>query len=376
MFRRNNFFSKTLAIYLAKDLLKTFFLLYLAVFFLVFMVDYIEFLSKGKNHIVPLLAGIKIVAYRTPRIMESLIQFLVLLSSAITLKKLSSRGELTAMYASGFSLWKITAVFSVLSLVIGFLNIFIVNPFFIKTSKISKKMELFHTKMESGEFVESPNGIWFEQINPKNNEKIILRTVKIYLDGMIFRDNIMLIFDENEKFLKKLSIEELTLYENFWLAKGVFTVEKGKPIKSAEKITILTNLKKDFVAQKIKNKYENINYMNIYQLAEFYDVFKKHKLDYGKFLAKINIELSFPFTLALMCMTAIIFITNTLRKNSALVEIFGATVAGVAIFIIQNTICELALANKISVFYVWRAVCFFFILAFIFLVQKIELNNL
>jgi lipopolysaccharide export system permease protein len=376
MFKKNNFFSKTLAAYLVKDFLKTFLLLYLAVLFLVFVVDYVEFLSKERNHIVPLLVGIKIVAYRTPHIIETLFQFLVLLSSAITLKKLSSRGELTAMYVNGFSLWRIVITFSILSLVIGFLNILAVNPIFIRTSKISKKIEMFHTKREEGEFVESSNGIWFEQRNPKNNEKIVLRTAKIYLDEMIFKDNTMLILDEREKFLKKFDVEELVLFENFWLAKGVFTMERGEPIKFAEKMTIPTNLKKDFIIQKIKNKYENINYMNVYQLIEFYGAFKTHKLGYNKFLAKINIMFYSPFALALMCMAAVIFITNTLRKNSTLVEIFGATVAGVVIFIVQNTVYELVLAGKISIFYIWYMACFFFILAFIFLIRKIELDNL
>ncbi|MDR0571797.1 MAG: LptF/LptG family permease [Rickettsiales bacterium] len=372
---KNNFFSGILVRYLIKNFIKVFLVLYLSILFLVFVIDYVEFLSKDKNQVVPLWIGLKVIIYRVPQIVSSLSQFLVLLTSAIVIKKMSLKNELTIFYVNGFSLWKIILIFLLPSLIISLISIFIMTPFFIKTSKISKKIELFYTKNESSEFIEEKNGIWFEQINMKNMEKMILRASKVYVGDMIFKDNIMLIFDEDGDFLKRLDIEELRLFEGFWLAKNVFVTERGKPIFLTTQLTIGTNLKKDFVIQRLRNRYENINYMSIYQLMKFNRTFKEYKLDYHKFLAKINIIFSIPLTFMFMCFISAVFITNNVRKNSTLIDMFKIVAIGIIFFIIQNTINEIVLAEKIPIFYIWYTFVLFFVITFYFLIKKIDLAN-
>jgi lipopolysaccharide export LptBFGC system permease protein LptF len=335
----------------------------------------VEFLSKDKNQIIPFLTGIKIAAYRAPQIVSSFSQFLTLLTGAIVIKRLSIRNELTILYVNGFSLWKITLIFLISSILISLISIFIMTPIFIKTSKISKKIELFYTKNESSEFIEEKNGIWFEQLNIKNAEKMILRTSKVYVDEMTFKDNIMLIFDEEGNFLRRLDIEELKLFEGFWLAKNIFVTERGKPISPITQLAVNTNLKKDFVVQRLRNRYENINYMNIYQLIRFNKTFKKYRLDYHKFSAKINIVLSAPLAFISMCFISAALVTNDVRKNSALIDMFKVVAVGIIFFIIQNAVNEMVLADKIPIFYIWYAFTLFFVVAFYFLIKKIDLAN-
>jgi lipopolysaccharide export system permease protein len=342
----------------------------------VFLVDYVEFISKDRNKLIPFLTGVKIIVYRAPYIVESFSQFIILLSSAIVIKKLSSKNELTILYINGFSLWRIITLFSIVSIIISCLNIFIAAPIFINASKTSKKIELLHRAKENVEFIGSSNGIWFEQLNPKTNEKMILRTSKVYIEDMIFKDNILLILDSGGNFMKRLNIDELKLFEDFWFGKNAFVVEKGKPITFLEQITLSTNLKKDFILQRLRNKYENINYMNIYQLIKFNKSFKEYKLEHKKFSAKINTIFASPFVFALMCFISAVFTSNSVRKNTTVIEMFSVVAVGIAFFIIQNTIYEIVLAGKIPIFYIWHMLLLFFTVFGRLLIKKINLGNL
>jgi lipopolysaccharide export LptBFGC system permease protein LptF len=341
----------------------------------VFLVDYVEFISKDRNKLIPFLMGVKIIVYRAPYIVESFSQFIILLSSAIVIEKLSLKNELTILYINGFSLWRIITLFSIVSILISCFNIFIAAPIFINASKTSKKIELLHRTKENVEFIDSNNGIWFEQLNPKTNEKMILRASRVYIEDMIFKDNILLILDGDGNFIKRLNIDELKLFDGFWFGKNAFTMERSKPIIFLEQITLNTNLKKDFILQRLRNRYENINYMNIYQLIKFNKAFGEYKLEHKKFSAKINAIFASPFVFVLMCFISAIFTSNSVRKNTTVIEMFSVVAVGIAFFIIQNTICEIVLAGKISIFYIWRMLLLFFTAFGRLLIKKINLKN-
>lgn len=363
--------------YIIFDFIKLFIVLYLSIFCLVFIADFLEFSRKIKFDFNSFFVVCKIVLFRAPKILEDFVQFLVLLASAITLKKYVARSEMTIMQMNGVSLWKIIKIFSGISIALSVLIITIFNPIALHLNKIAKKAELSYFKKEQFDFVESANGIWLKQNDTKNNQKAIIRSSKVYLNDYSFVDNIIIVLDENNKFIKRLNIENMKLEDMNWKAYNINQVEYLKPIQHFDEMVIATNITQEFVKQQLQNKYENVSQMSFYKLVNLTKEFKKVGLPIKKFVIQQNIFLTKPFVFIMMSMIACLVIKNTNRKDNTIFEIFVTVVIGILLFIVQNIIFELTMAQKLShIFAIWGWIVFVYLVLFYLLIKKIELSNI
>ena len=173
---------KTVSLYLIKEFLKIFALIIFSISILVFIVDFMEFFPNIQKFSIPPVDAIKIVVFRIPNMLESFLQFLILLTTIFTVIKIASRSELTVLYVNGFSTWKILKIYSYLVFVIGLVVIFFLNFLFSVLAKQSKLMENRYSRKENEYFIESNSGIWFRQIDPETNVEFIVRAKKVYVN--------------------------------------------------------------------------------------------------------------------------------------------------------------------------------------------------
>ncbi|MDR1945341.1 MAG: LptF/LptG family permease, partial [Candidatus Peribacteria bacterium] len=250
--------------YLIKEFLKIFFLIILSVFILIFIVDFLEFSSRIQKYSIPPKDSIKIILYRIPLMLETFLQFIVLLSINFTLTKISIKSELTILYASGYSAWKILRIYSAIALGIGLFTVLFLNFFFSNLYKQSKTIENIYTKNKDESFIGLDNGIWFKQIDEKNND-IVIRASGVYLENLTFED-VVIIFNKNGKFEKRYNVEKMILTDNFWILHNINIIRQNEKIAFKKKDILSTQLSKKFVQQQIQNKYEDVNLIPFFSL--------------------------------------------------------------------------------------------------------------
>ena len=158
-----DFFAKRINIYLLKEFIKIFLLMLFSIFLLVFIIDFLEFSQNIHKHSIPPIDAIKIVLYRVPSMIESFLQFIILLSIVFTITKISIKSELTILYTNGFSSWKILKLYSVFIFIFGLVVIFFLNFLFSNLLKQSSIIENSYTKKENRYFVESYNYIKYKR---------------------------------------------------------------------------------------------------------------------------------------------------------------------------------------------------------------------
>lgn len=369
-----DFFAKRINIYLLKEFIKIFLLMLFSIFLLVFIIDFLEFSQNIHKYSIPPIDAIKIVLYRVPSMIEGFLQFIILLSIVFTITKISIKSELTILYTNGFSSWKILKLYSVFIFIFGLVVIFFLNFLFSNLLKQSSIIENAYTKKENRYFVESKNGIWFKQ-NYDNNE-ILIRASKVYVNELIFKDVIFLFFDKDDNYIKRYDVDEVNLSDEYFILKNIHIYEKNKKIKYEKTMLLETNISRNFMKKLIQNKYEDVDLIPIFLLPSLIRDFSNLGFDVHKFIVREHNLLLTPFLYVLMVFVAVLFSNNNSRNTNYFNVFFITICYGVVFFILQNILFELGSSNKINFFIsTWGFLLFSFLIIFMFLIKKIELQN-
>lgn len=369
-----DFFAKRINIYLLKEFIKIFLLMLFSIFLLVFIIDFLEFSQNIHKYSIPPIDAIKIVLYRVPSMIESFLQFIILLSIVFTITKISIKSELTILYTNGFSSWKILKLYSVFIFIFGLVVIFFLNFLFSNLLKQSSIIENSYTKKENRYFVESKNGIWFKQ--NYDSDEILIRASKVYVNELIFKDVIFLFFDKDDNYIKRYDVDEVSLSDDYFILKNIHIYEKNKKIKYEKTMLLETNISRNFMKKLIQNKYENVDLIPLFLLPSLIRDFSNLGFDVHKFIVREHNLLLTPFLYVLMVFVAVLFSNNNSRNTNYFNVFFITICYGVVFFILQNILFELGSSNKINFFIsTWGFLLFSFLIIFMFLIKKIELQN-
>ena len=370
-----DFFAKRIEIYLLKEFIKIFLLMLFSVFLLVFIIDFMEFSQNIQKFSITPIDAIKIVLYRVPSMIESFLQFIILLSTVLTMTKIATKSELTVLYANGYSSWKILKIYAIFIFFVGLLVIFIFNFLFSNLTKKSVLIENSYTKKDDKYFVTARNGVWFKQIN--NENEIIIKASKIYVNELTFEDLILIFVDEQNNYIKRYNAEEAVLSDKYFILKNVKIYEKNSKIKYKDKVLLETAISQNFMRKLIQNRYEDIDLIPLFNLPSLIKEFSALGLDAHKFIVRQHSLLLTPFLYVLMVCVAILFSNNNHRNTNYFITFFKTICYGVGFFILQSTLFELGASNKINfIVSTWGFLSVSFLLIYLLLIKKIELQNL
>jgi len=178
---------KLIDIFLVKQFLQTVFFSLLAFILIFLVVDAMENLDDFIDQDVPWINILQYYFVFTPEIIKLIIPVAVLFGSLFTAGKVSTLSELTAMRASGVSLYRFMAPFVVTALIISFISLYFggyIVPMANKT-----KIYIEQTYLKKG-LAFTGNNIYFQDSKA--------RIVSInYFDSNINRANIVSIQDFN-----------------------------------------------------------------------------------------------------------------------------------------------------------------------------------
>ena len=234
---------KTIDKYTLKEFIKIFTYFVIGIFMLIFFINILEFSSSIEKYKIPLIDGIKITVYEIPLLLESILQFIILLSSIVTITKLSSTSELIAINASKYSLWNVIKCQVIFSICLAFFIVLLLNPLFINLK--NKSNELKNKYINKTEYSLQPeNGIWLKQ-QDKNNE-IIIKAKNVNIKNLTFSNVILFLTDKEGNFTKKINADKMIYSNNSFILSNVEILENNNFVNK-ESLIISTNLKSNFI---------------------------------------------------------------------------------------------------------------------------------
>lgn len=369
---------KKFSIYIAKDILKNFFIMFIGLLLLFFAVDFFEVSQDVKQIQDGLKIAIQIVLFRIPNLLETILHFIVLLAGLFTFYKLSNNSEIVIMRSTGRSIFQIIKFPAFIAFLFGIFVIAIYNPISASLNIKSERLKNIYLKNEKEDLLESQNGIWFKQKNIEDGSGyIIIKTSRVYKELLIFNDVFLIFIDDDNNFIKRINVNMLKLNDdNTWILTNNYITKKGEKTEFVKEMEIKTNLTKSFIYKTIQNNYESIYNIPFWKLKSSIKDLKESGFDSRKFEIRFYYMLTLPFLFAIMVLVSAYFGIVHNRENKKYISIIQGIAVGFVIFITHNIVFELTSADKLTIFDGSILIVLIFIMLSIYLlIKKDTLSN-
>tara|TARA_A100001037_G_scaffold266954_1_gene259478 strand:+ start:980 stop:2053 length:1074 start_codon:yes stop_codon:yes gene_type:complete len=262
-----------------------------------------------------------------PSMMFELFPFIFLIGTQIFFINLFNNNQINIFKYSGLKNSKIFFILGSLSLIFG---VFIVILFYNFSSNLKNiYLEFKSPYTTDGKYlaVITKNGLWIK--DKINNRNLIINSEKIdenYLIG-----NFITEFDDNFKSIRNITSKKIDVTDKEWLIYDAKVFFKNE-YKFQQELKLKTN----FNYKRIMSLYSNLSSLNIYQLYELRENYKK--LNYS--LTEINLQIlklfSFPLYLLLMTIFSACIMMKIKYLDSSTIKIIVGLFFSVIIYYINN----------------------------------------
>ena len=307
---------------------------------LVFILNLLSELEFFKEIEVGIGFTLLLSALNSPSMIFDMFPFIFLITTQLFFIKLFSNNEIEIFKYSGLKNSKILLILSIMSITTGIL---ITTIFYNMSSNLKNiYLEIKSKYTTDGKYlaVITNNGLWIKDI--VDEKTFIINSSEI--DGNYLLNNFITEFDNNYNVIRNLRSKKIDISKNEWLIHDAKIYKKNNyEIKKNFKIT--TN----FDYKRIQSLYSNLSSLNIFQLYELRENYKK--LNYS--LIEIDIQIfkliSYPFFLLLMTIFSSLIMLRIKKFDSTTLKISLGLFFSVIIYYINNFFLVMGSTEKMAI---------------------------
>ena len=362
-------FSK-LNIYLFKNFIYTFLIVFILFTMLLFFSDLIEQFRKATNKDVPISIIFKLTILNAPSLSFSTLPIVIFFSTILCYLKLIRSSEFIILGSSGISLIQLSKTPIVIFFIIGIIFVMIINPVSAIFQKDFQELDYKYIKRVDRLTSISKNGIWLMQENIDGMTNIIYAK-NIKDDGSTLIDFMLLEYTKDNELAGRIDGKMAQLNNEKWLMTDILhTKNNKKPIfyPSYEYSAFIDE-------DDIKNSLSAPEMMSFFQLSTFIYILEKlgysandYKIYYYNillmpivivgfvFLASsmiIGVKQNDKFTSIIINSLLMIFIyyffsnlMNAIGSNSKLPPLLSTSITPFTLFIISLLLNKYKSINK------------------------------
>jgi len=262
-------FSK-INIYLLKNFIYSFLVVFTLFLLLVFFSDLIEQFRKSTNKNVPLNIIFRLTILNTPFLIFSTLPIIVFFSTIFCYLKLIRSSEYIVMGSSGISSLQLTKAPVAIFFLIGLIFVIVINPLSAVFQKEFQELDYKYIKRVDRLTSISKNGIWLMQEN-KNGLTNIIYAKNIQNDGATLIDFMLLEYGADNELMGRIDGKEAKLSNEKWIMNKLLVTKKDETPLYYDYLEYNAFISKD----DIKNSLSAPEMMSFFQLGSFIYVLEK-----------------------------------------------------------------------------------------------------
>ncbi len=308
MFRRYRYFS-VLSQYISREFIIVFLLSVCSFNVIYLVIDFFQSVDKFLEHSAPLVLILWYYLLKIPMITFQTLPLAVLLSTLVTLGTFSRHMEITAMKASGISLYRITRPIILISLLIAFITFF-GNEYLVPTSfrKSEHIMNVEVLRRDQKASFKNLN-IWyrddssiynFQAFDPDRNT---LKGITIYL------------FDADFRLHQRVDAHDGVWEKDRWTLNDVtirkFHEKESMAIENHRQMTFTMSITPETL-RKVQKDAEEMGYG---ELRRYVRRLQRAGYDATKYVVDLKMKVSFPIVNLIMVLIGIPFALKTGRTG-------------------------------------------------------------
>jgi lipopolysaccharide export system permease protein len=324
---------------------------FVSIFVLLVLVDYIEMVRKtsGLATASPIMVA-ETSLFRVPQLLEKMMPFCVLIGAMTCYLALSRRLELVVARAAGVSAWQFIAPALASAIILGILATVAYNPMSANLRELSKRMESELFGGAAGSGVQDAAGFWINQVN--EDGQVIMNAARSERQGARLTGLTLFRFDtvrtttsdgpeEKIVFKERIEAREATLEDGYWLFKGVRRFSLDAPPVDQESLQLATTL----TSAQVRSSFSTPETVSFWQLPAYIRSSESsgfatagYRLQYHKLLAQ-------PFLLAAMVMLAASVSLRFFRFGGVQKMVLSGVGAGFLLYVLSKVTEDLSKAE-------------------------------
>jgi len=273
------------------------------------VIDFFESIGKFLEHGAPLGLALSYYFLKIPQITFQTLPLAVLLSTLVTLGLLSRNSEITAMKASGISLYRITRPIFLISLAIAFVTFFgneYLTPYAHRESEYIMDVKV---KGHDPGISFKNLKLWYREDDSIYNFQAFDPDRSALLGITVYR------LDEDFHLIQRIDAPEAVWKNDRWTLHDV-TV---RAFRGREPMTVETHQHMDLAMgmtpQTLRKVEKDTEEMGYGELRRYVRRLQKAGYDATKYLVDLEIKFSFPFVNLIMVLIGIPFALRTNRTG-------------------------------------------------------------
>lgn len=353
---------KKINLYIAKNFLTRFLQIVLAFSFLIFFVNLQEAIDKGASSGTPFLMIMAMAFLQVPDFLNDIAPSMVLFAAIITFFFLSLKSEITIVRSCGFSLWHIAQPVMISAFLLGVFWIAVFSPLSILMARQFDVLEGRYIRKELRAVTVTESGVWLKQPSlEKEGEEIVIQARTVYRENLELDNVGVWFFDKSGQFYKKLDAQKVLLQDDKWLLSNITLNDANSLNINLDSYVIPTNLKPDFVMDKIVSNFQNVKLFSLFELPKLISSLEGAGFQSVKFKVYFHSLLAKPILFLSMVLIACYFGINNFRDRMALFTLFVGIICGLGLYISLTIINALGSSRLIPIFastWVITFICF------------------
>jgi lipopolysaccharide export system permease protein len=330
----------TLSRYFGLRFLSAALMVFLGIFVLVALVDYIEMTRRASDtpNVSALLVA-KTSIYRVPQVLERIMPFCILIGAISCYLNLSRRQELVVARAAGVSAWQFIMPAIIVAFLLGVFATTVYNP-------VSAALQERSKRLEAELFGDNPVGIggtgstfWASQ---RNDNGLALINAKSSRDqGVELSGVSVFVFDNEHRFKQRIEARAAVLEPGVWrlLDSRVYelgVVPRDEPVFNLKTSLTPEQVRESFATPETVAFWELPLYIKIAEHAGL--VAAGYRLQFQKLLAR-------PFLLAAMVFIAAAVSLRFFRFGGVQKMVLSGITAGFLLYVLSKVTEDLSRAE-------------------------------
>jgi len=313
---------------------------FVGIFVLLVLVDYIEMVRKTSGLVeASALMVAETSLFRVPQLLEKMLPFCILVGAMTCYLALSRRLELVVARAAGVSAWQFIAPALASAILLGSLATIVYNPMSASLSELSKRMEAELFGNAPGGGIQDASGFWINQVN--SDGQMIINAARSERQGVRLTGLTLFRFDTDNKFKERIEAREATLEGGYWMFKSVRRHSLDGPPVDQASLKVPTSL----TPAQVRNSFSTPETVSFWQLPSYIRSSESsgfatagYRLQYHKLIAQ-------PFLLAAMVMVAASVSLRFFRFGGVQKMVLSGVGAGFLLYVLSKVTEDLSKAE-------------------------------
>ena len=330
-----------LARYFGLRFLSATLLVFVGIFTLVALLDYVELMRRASDvpHVSALLVA-KVSFYRVPQVTERIIAFCVLIAAMSSFLNLSRRLELVVARAAGMSAWQFITPAVVVAFGFGLVATAIYNPLSAVLQERSKRFEaeLFgeNTAALSG------SNYWTSQRTADGSAIINAKSSRdqgVNLNGVT-----IFTFDNNGQFKQRIEARAAVLEPGVWELRDARVNELGVPSVDHRVYQLKTSL----TPEQVRESFATPETVSFWELPQYIKIAEHAGLAAAGYRMQFQKLLARPFLLVAMVFLAAAVSLRFFRFGGVQKMVLSGVALGFLLYVLSKVTEDLSTAELMS----------------------------